>query len=477
MITGSKKTNHTVFKKYDIRGIVDHELFIDDTYRIAQAIATYFRQQQPTLTSLIVGMDGRIHSPQIKQQVCTAIQDMGINVIFIGVCPTPAFYYANQVLPAAGGIMITASHNPKEYNGLKLLLNKINVFDQEITAIKDLFFSDHQFLPAHRHGNYQEHDIISAYINFLESQFAALKHSTLTAVIDCAHGATAAVIPQLVQRMSWKNVKLINDYVDGNFPAHEANPTIDDNIKDVQQRIKITPNCVGIGFDGDGDRMVAVTEQGTPVRGDECYTLFAQALAEEIGPFTLVVDIKCANALLRLLQSHALNYILAPCGVGFVRNEMRKHHALFGGELSCHYCFNDRYFGYDDGIYAMMRLFELITTRKTTLQHRYAQLPTRYFSPELRIHCAPEKKWTIVEQVKKEVASYPNSSLITIDGIRLEVPHGCVTLRASNTEPLISLRIEGTNQKNLDTLIQEFYTLLVPHVDRTTLAKTMNIKI
>lgn len=473
-------TKPLVFKKYDIRGIVDQELFINDIYRITQATAQYFRQEQPALTTLIVGMDGRTHSPEIKKLVCAALQDLGINVIFIGTCPTPVFYYANQVLAAAGGIMITASHNPKEYNGLKLVINKINLFDQAIVAIKELFFSNQHFTLAPQRGTYQEQDIITPYISFLENQFNALKNNNFTAIIDCANGATGTVIPELVNRMNWKNVTLINSTVDGTFPAHEANPTIDENIREIQEFITQKKNgertnCVGIGFDGDGDRMVAVTENGTPIRGDECYTIMGQALAQEHGPFSMVVDIKCANSLLDLLRSLGITCYFAPCGVGFVREKIRNHNALFGGELSCHYCFNDRYFGYDDGMYAMMRIFELIITKKTTLQTRYEQLPARYFSPELRIPCSQEHKWDIVAAVKQNVASYPDSTLITIDGMRLETPCGCATLRASNTEPLLSLRIEGTNQENLDMLMQEFYTLLLPHVDRTILTKTMNI--
>jgi len=470
-------TKSFVFKKYDIRGIIDQELFIDDIYRITQAIAIYFKQQNPTLTTLIVGMDGRIHSPEIKKQVCTSLQDLGINVIFIGTCPTPVFYYANQILDAAGGIMITASHNPKEYNGLKLVLNKINVFDQAIVTIKELFFSNQNFSCTQEPGSYQEQDVISPYINFLETQFLALKNNPITAVIDCANGATATVVPELIRHMGWKNITLINSTVDGNFPAHEANPTIDENIKELQESIKNRADCVGIGFDGDGDRMVAVTEAGIPIRGDECYTLIGQALAQEHGPFSMVVDIKCANALLGSLRALGITCYFAPCGIGFVRQEMRKRNALFGGELSCHFCFNDRYFGYDDGIYAMMRIFELIITKSTTLHARYEQLPTRYFSPELRISCAQEHKWDIIASIKNQISSYPDSTLITVDGVRLETPKGCATLRASNTEPLLSLRIEGTNQENLDTLMQEFYTLLIPHVDHTILAKTMNIKI
>ena len=478
-IIGSQRiaTSPLVFKKYDIRGIINQELIIDDIYRITQAIATCFQQQDSTINTLVVGMDGRTHSPHIKEQVCTALQDHGINVIFLGICPTPTFYFANETLPASGGIMITASHNPKQYNGLKLMLHKKNVFDQAIVTIKELFFSHQNFPPATVSGTYQEKDIIEPYIDFLAKQFNHLHAKSIKAVIDCAHGATAAIIPQLVKRMNWAQVHLINSIVDGTFPAHEADPTKEENTRDLQTHIQEHPGYFGVGFDGDGDRMGAVTEHAIPIRnGDELSSLFCQAIKDKIGPFNLVVDIKCSSVLLKQFDQLNIAYTLSPCGVGFLRTIMQQKKALFGGEISCHFCFKDRYFGYDDGIYAMMRLFELIDKAGTTLQACYDNLPSRFCSPELRVACSHEQKWELVEHVKQQVENWPNSTLTTIDGIRLELPHGCITMRASNTEPVLSIRFEGTTQKNLDMITHEFYMLLTPHFDKNYLAQALSIK-
>lgn len=465
------------FKKYDIRGIVEQELFIEDMYRLTQAIITHFKQECPKLQHMIVGMDGRIHSPAIKEEVCKAISDSGINVTFIGVCSTPLFYFANEILNAEGGIMITASHNPKIYNGLKLMLNKKSVFDKEINAIKELFFTEQQFPIKVQKGIYQEKELISDYVRLLSDQFSHLKGKPLKAIIDCAHGATAAIIPELVQQMHWPKVKLMYATVDGNFPAHEADPTKDENVAELCHKIKEKEGYIGISFDGDGDRMVAITEEGARMHGDELTTLFCKSIKDEVGPFQMIVDVKCASVLLKQFQEWNLRYILTPCGIGFIRETMRKTNALFGGELSCHFCFNDRYFGFDDGIYAMMRLFEILDKEGSRLNILYRRLPQHYCSPEMRIKSTHEQKHLIVEKIKAVIKEQPGATLITIDGVRAEYSYGCATVRASNTEPIISVRFEGTDEKNLDRITQEFYTLLEPYCEKSDLQEMLTKRI
>ena len=470
------RTSASVFKKYDIRGVVGDELIVDEIYHIVRCIAVYFKQCDQSLSTLVVGRDGRIHSPDIHKHVCAALQDSGINVLDIGVCPTPVFYYANNQLAVSGGIMITASHNPKQYNGLKLMLHNKNVFGEEIEVIKDLFFSGVVPERSVTRGFCQVCDILSPYIDFLVTQFASLKARPIRAVIDCAHGATAAVIPELVKRMKWDLVKILHGKIDGTFPAHEADPTKDEHNSDIRRLIQSFPEYFGIGFDGDGDRMAAVTQQGVLVRGDELTALFCRAIHRERGPFALAVDVKCSRVLLEEFKKRDITYTLTPCGVGFLRTVMREKACLFGGEISCHFCFNDRYFGYDDGIYAMLRLFEFIDTCGADLHTCYASLPERFCSPELRIACPHEQKWRIVDQVKDQIQRWPGGTLITVDGIRLELDRGCITMRASNTEPVLSVRFEGSTQKNLDDLKREFYMLLSSYIDRTYLVRVLNIK-
>jgi phosphomannomutase len=461
------------FKKYDIRGIVGKELITEDMYRLTQSIAAYFKEQSPNLKTVIVGMDGRTHSPLIKEHVCKALLDCGLNVTFIGICTTPLFYFANEILNVQGGVMITASHNPKIYNGLKLMLNKKTVFDHEIQAIKESFFSKINFSSKAKKGFYCEEHIMAHYIRMLSDQFSHLKNKPLKAIIDCAHGATAAIIPELVQQMNWQEVTLMYATVDGEFPAHEADPTKLKNVEELQNKLHQKDGYVGISFDGDGDRMGALTEDGSLLKGDELTSIFCKAIHDEVGPFKMVVDIKCANALLKQFREWKLNYTLTPCGVGFVRRKMKETNALFGGELSCHFCFNDRYFGFDDGIYAMMRLLEIIDHNQSGLNTLYHQLPKRFCSPEIRLECTHEKKFEIVEKIKEKIEQDAHAQIITIDGIRADYPHGGATVRASNTEPVLSIRFEGTEKENLDLIINEFYKLLQPYFDESYLKKTL----
>lgn len=461
----------STFKKYDIRGVVGDEFTLEKTYRLTQAIAHYFLQQQPTMSTVIVGMDGRVHSPAIQSEVCKALQDAGLHVYFLGTCPTPLFYFANHILNAQAGIMITASHNPKEYNGLKLMLNKKSVFDQEIMSIKDWFFSETVFPQSQPRGIFYPINIIETYVNLLAERFAHLKNISIKAVIDCAHGATAVIIPRLVEAMAWQNVEILCGTIDGTFPAHEADPTKEKNMLDVRKTLEHHDGYFGIGFDGDGDRMGAVTQKGALLKGDELSALFCHHLRQH-GPFTAIVDIKCSNALLEQFKAWDINTLLTPCGIGFVRQAMRTNQALFGGELSCHFCFSDRYFGYDDGIYAMMRLIELC--QETPLQEQYDQLPPHYCSPDVRLECSHERKHTIIAALHAHLAEQPEIQINTLDGIRASMAHGCVSIRPSNTEPLLSARFEGTSQENLDRIIDDFYILLLPHFEESYLKKMLS---
>lgn len=464
----------SAFKKYDIRGIVGNELTIDAMYQLTIAIAQYFKQQCPHLTTVIVGMDGRTHSPAIKELVCKALIDSGLHVYAIGTVPTPLFYFANHILGAQAGIMITASHNPKDYNGLKLMLEKVSVFDEGIQDIKTRYFSNPTISAGAVPGTYLDLTIDETYLTFLTNQFAHLKNSPVNVVFDCAHGATATIIPALVQVMNWQNARILYGTLDGTFPAHEADPSKADSMRDLQQFIAQHPTYCGIGFDGDGDRMAAVTEEGVRVQGDEHGAIFCHEIGKTKPHSHVVADVKYANAILDQCARAGMTYTLTPCGIGFVRQTMRKHNAIFGGEISCHYCFADRYFGFDDGIYAALRLLEILHNNAQPLQKLYDALPERYCSSELRLQCSHEAKHEIVKTLHGRLAQRTDVAINTIDGIRVSSAYGCASIRPSNTEPLLSARFEGTSKQNLDRIINEFYMLLLPYFDEKYL--TMMLK-
>lgn len=463
----------SAFKKYDIRGIVGNELTIDAMYQLTIAIAQYFKQQCPHATTVIVGMDGRTHSPAIKEQVCRALIDSGLSVYAIGIVPTPLFYFANHILNAQAGIMITASHNPKDYNGLKLMLEKVSVFDGGIQEIKSRYFSAPTIPEKTVPGSYLELNLNETYIHFLMRQFSHLKNSPISVVFDCAHGATATIVPALVKAMGWHNAHILYGTLDGTFPAHEADPSKEEAMHDLQKFIAQHPAYCGIGFDGDGDRMAAVTEEGIRVQGDEHGAIFCQEIGKNIPHCHLIADVKYANAILNTYSQAGMTCTLTPCGVGFVRQAMRAHNAAFGGEISCHYCFADRYFGFDDGIYAALRLLEILHNHNQPLQNLYNALPERYCSAELRLQCSHEAKHTIVKELHNRLALQSDLTISTIDGIRVSNNYGCASIRPSNTEPILSARFEGTSKKNLDRIIDEFYMLLLPYFDEKYLTMTL----
>jgi phosphomannomutase/phosphoglucomutase len=482
----------SIFRKYDIRGKVDIDFKISDIYPISLAIATYFKQHQPLTKTVALGMDGRVHSPAIKAQVTQALLDSDLEVLFIGVCSSPALYFATHQLPVQAGIMITASHNPKAYNGLKLVLNRETLWDTQITEIRDLYLkiasensltrdklsesAEVSELAGVTDSNYREQDIIEQYIDYLAEQFKHLKNSELKFALDCGNGAACTVVPKLIQKLNWPNVKLLCAELDGNFPNHQADPTQLANMLDLQQALMLDPELeFGAGLDGDVDRVGLMTKFGALVPNDKLLTIFAKSLSGTIKNLTIVGDIKYSANLKNYLNNLGVKTVLAPCGVAFIKNSMRQHQALLGGELSGHFCFFDRYLGYDDGLYALLRFCEILISENTNLTKLLSQLPTTVYSPEIRIHCRPEQKEFIVNHTKTILARRTDLNIIDIDGVRSESAAGWGGIRASNTEDVLSIRFEAQSAAALREITTDYYEILKEFFDEKTLKTDLNL--
>ena len=286
-----------VFREYDIRGKIGQELIIDEMYDLTRAIAYYFVSKNPAVQTVAIGMDGRLHSAAIKQEVCAAFKDSGIDVVFIGICPSPVLYFALHTLPVDAGIMITASHNPKEYNGLKLCLGTTSLWGAQVKEIASLF-KQKKHLGPREEGKYQENFLIDAYIEWLANHFSSLIGATFSAVIDCGNGAGAAVIPALIQRMNWPHVSSLCDTIDGSYPNHEADPVVAENMHEVKHALATSSIAVGIGLDGDADRMAPMSKSGYLVPGDELLALFAKSILAKSPHTAIVCDIKSSVGLL-----------------------------------------------------------------------------------------------------------------------------------------------------------------------------------
>jgi len=460
----------SVFREYDIRGIVDSELSLEQMYDLGCAVAYYFLQKDPTIKIVAIGMDGRIHSPQIKERLCKAFCDSGLDVWFLGLCPSPALYFAMHTLPVDAGIMITASHNPKEYNGLKVCFAKEMVYGSGIKEICKLFKAGKKMEPP-QSGEHSEHPIIESYVNWLVDHFDHLKGMELSAVIDCGNAVAGTVFPFLIKKMNWPNVKLIYEEIDGNYPHHIADPTVEKNMLDVKRLLAETDIELGMGLDGDGDRMAAMTKDGCLVPGDQLLALFAREVLRNNPGAGVVFDVKASSGLMELLKQWCAKPVMVRTGHAFIKQAIHDNNALLGGELSCHFFFNDRYFGFDDGIYAALRLFELLVKSGKSLCELLAIFPPKVSSPEIRISCPPEKIKPVINRLKNHFSQRNDTELITIDGVRAQMPYGWGIVRASNTQPVLSLRFEADSPAALKRVKNDFIDILRHHFDEMVLQK------
>lgn len=454
----------TIFREYDIRGIVGTELMIENVYDLGRAIAFYLVQLNGAVKTVAVAMDGREHSPAIKEHLCRALTESGLDVIFIGLCSSPMMYFATYTMPIDAGIMVTASHNPKEYNGFKICLGTQSLWGAQIRQLGELY-EEKKHLVAEA-GSYSEQSIKNDYIAWHVEKFDHLKDITLPMVIDCGNGSAGVVIPELVALMGWNNAQLLHEVVDGTFPNHEADPTSLKNMQDVKHALQTTDAVVGIGFDGDADRMGAMTKEGELVPGDKLIALFAQPMIKDHPGMTVVYNVVCSAGLTEVLESWGAQTVITPVGHSIIEESMHTHHALLGGETSCHFFFKDRHFGYDDGVYAMFRLIELLVQSGKSLAELLTVFPKKVTSPEYRIACSEDDKYVIVQEIKGLFYQQKNVEILAIDGVRVTTDYGWGIIRASNTQPVLSIRFEANTLEDLEHIKEDFIVVLAHYFDQ-----------
>lgn len=465
----------TIFREYDIRGKVGVEFDIDHVYDLTRAIVTYFARHDPHVKKIAVGMDGRISSPVIKEHMINALRESGIETIFVGVCPSPVLYFALHTLSVDGGLMITASHNPKEYNGIKICLGTKTVWGKQIQEIKKIYQSKSFLPPAPQIASYTEYDLISDYIQWMENNFTDLKGYQAPFVIDCGNGAGAAVIPALIDRMGWRNAQQLCCVIDGNYPNHEADPTSAKNMHDVKQKLASTDAAFGIGLDGDADRMGAMLKSGTLVLGDQLLALFAQELLMAHPHAAVVFDVKMSQGLVDLITQWQGKPVMSPCGHALIKEHMQTHQAILGGELSCHFIFADAYFGFDDGIYAMLRLLRIIKNSNKSLGELVSIFPQRFSTLDARIECDEDKKQEIIAYMKNELQKISGAHLLTIDGVRLTTDYGWGIIRASNTQPMINMRFESDTKQGLARIAEHVIMIVKPYLNEHKVRQLLGI--
>jgi phosphomannomutase / phosphoglucomutase len=448
-----------LFRQYDIRGKIGTEISIDDFYTLTHAILVFFKQQG--CTSIVVGMDGRTHCPAIFNQIAAACTLAGIDLYFLGLCSTPIAVFAQYHLPVQGLLMITASHNPAEYNGLKIYYDKIAIEGDKLQQIYELF-AQKAMLQSQKIGqNFNASYLIEAYVDGLVTEFAHLKDFQTQVFIDCGNGTGGPIVRRLIDRMGWSNQQILFEQVDGTYPHHVADPTDSENVQELIACIENHQGSFGIGLDGDCDRVAVVCNSRKLVAADQLLTLFAQSMQAK----TIVADIKSST----VLESAGASIVLAKTGCAYIKTAMIEHDAMIGGELSGHFFFKDRHAGYDDGIYGMLRFFEILMQRKVSCDDLIATLPQSFVSKDMRIPCPDAVKFDVVHAITSQLLQDKQFKIILIDGIRFETDYGWGLIRASNTQPALSVCCQANSAGNLKSIKLFLISLLQQYIDRQIL--------
>ena len=445
-----------LFREYDIRGIVGKELTEDIAEHIGRAYGSL--AVRAGAKAVAVGRDGRISAMQMRQAVLKGLLGCGLDVVDIGVCPTPLLYYAIFTLPVGGGVMITASHNPPEYNGFKLCLGKDSMHGDAIQALKD-DIDKGQFETGQ--GTVSEHPIIPDYMAYIKKSFAHVKAGALKVVVDCGNGMGGLVGPDALRLLGCRVTGMYED-VDGRFPNHDPDPTVEGNLQDLITKVRETKADVGIAYDGDADRIGAVDEHGNILWGDRLLVLYARDILKDKPGSTVISEVKASQSLYDDIQRRGGRPIMWKTGHSLIKAKMKTEHAVLAGEMSGHMFFADRYFGYDDAIYASCRLIEILAKSGQPLSALLADLPATSVTPEIRVDCPDAVKFDLVKKVQArfmERAKSANAApglkireVITIDGIRVIFEDGWGLIRASNTQPALVLRFEASSPDRLTAI-------------------------
>lgn len=437
-----------VFRAYDIRGIAGTQITEDLAELVGQAVASEALAAGDT--SLFVARDGRNHSPSLCEAVIRGVLSTGCDVINLGRVPTPLLYFATCELPESNSaIMVTASHNAAEYNGFKMVIDGRTLVEDDVQQIKTRILNADTFQGE---GTESAAQVIPQYIDRIFSDVALA--GDVKIVIDAGNGVTGEVAPLLFEELGCDVVPLYCD-IDGNFPNHDPDPTIEANLQDLISTVKEAQADLGVAFDGDGDRLVFVTPKGQIIWPDRLLMLFAKDIVSRNPGADVIFDVKCTRELNSLVSSYGGRPIMWKTGHSNMKSKMQETGALIGGELSGHIFIKDRWYGFDDGMYAAARLLEIMTLRDQDIDSLFESFPMLPATPEIKIAVAEEDKFSIIEQLIQS-GDFQNGKPITIDGLRVDFPKGWGLVRASNTSAALTLRFEAETDGVLEQLQQLF---------------------
>lgn len=448
-----------IFRAYDIRGIVDNNLTDDVVYTLGLALGSEALARNEK--TILLGRDGRLSGPRLATALTAGIMATGCDVIDIGMVATPVLYFAAYTSHHHSGVMLTGSHNPPNYNGLKIMLGGQTLFGEEIQKLyqrilnKEFIFGE---------GTKTEKNFTHAYIDYIAQQIKLTK--PLKIVIDCGNGIAGNIAPQLFKKLGCQVTELFCE-VDGNFPNHHPDPSHPDNLKDLIAAIKKTKADIGLAFDGDADRLGVVTERGEIIWPDRQLMVFASDILQQHPNKEIIFDVKCTRHLAKVIQQYNGIPIMWKTGHSFIKTRLQQNKAVLAGEMSGHIFFKDRWFGFDDGMYAGVRLLEILAKQHLSASDLFQQFPDSINTPELKIAIAENQKFSFIEKFVRE-AKFSEGILSTLDGLRVDFNDGFGLLRASNTSPYLTLRFEADSKEGLQrvqSLFKQQLLQLNPNLD------------
>ncbi len=439
------KVNPLMFREYDIRGEVGKDLTEDSARLIGKAYATYILRNGGK--RVCCGRDGRLHSKMLLDALIDGMNSTGVDIIDVGLCPTPLLYFSIYHLDSDGGIQVTGSHNPPEFNGFKMCIGKDTLFGKQIQELNKLIEQDDFEIGS---GTVKTYNIIEPYLLFLKENIKLDK--PLKVVVDAGNGVAGLVAPQAFKDQGCEVVELFCE-VDGNFPNHHPDPTIPKNMEALSKKVVQVGADFGVGYDGDGDRLGVIDEKGKQLYGDQLLMIFARQILKELPNAPIIGEVKCSQLLYEDIERHGGRPIMWKTGHSLIKKKMKEEKAPLAGEMSGHIFIAHRYFGFDDAIYASLRLAEIVAKEGRAISNFLKDLPKTYSTPEIRVDCPDEIKFKVVEEAKKYFKQH--YSTIEVDGVRIQFEDGSWGLvRASNTQPVLVLRFEAKEKSRLNEIKQ-----------------------
>ncbi len=448
-------TSPSIFKAYDIRGIVDDTLTADVVRNVGRAVASEARGLGQK--AFVIGRDGRLSGPGFAKALAEGIRSAGLDVIDLGMVATPMAYFAAEELGTQCAVMVTGSHNPPEYNGLKMVVAGMAIYGDAIQALYQRIV-DGRYESGQ--GEYSTHDIAEAYYARIVGDVKA--HAPFKIVVDCGNGVAGAFAPTLFRKMGCEVVELFCE-VDGNFPNHHPDPAHVENLQDVMKALATGDAEVGLAFDGDGDRLGVVTKDGQVIFPDRQLMLFAEDVLSRNPGGEVIYDVKCSRNVAPWVTSHGGRPLMWKTGHSLIKAKLKESGAPLAGEMSGHVFFKDRWYGFDDGMYAGARLIEILTRAKAAGKDPSAVLnglPNAVSTPELQWKLAEGENFRLIDRLQKEAKFEGADSVSQIDGLRVEYPDGFGLARSSNTTPVIVLRFESDTDAGLARIQKDFRRVL-----------------